>query len=171
MTGFIYALGVGNHVKIGYSNDPERRRFQLQSHFGFPVSLLGVISGTLAEEQRFHRTYKALAIASETYPSDAAPIVDFLSRAHPFEAPAKRHPAPRACEPAATIIRLFGGDTALSRILGIHRTRVANWKLPRSDVRNGGSNGKIPQAYWAAIVKEAQSRGLSEVTPELLLFG
>lgn len=62
----------------------------------------------------------------------------------------------RRMEPAATIIKLLGGDTAVAAITGVHRTRVANWKRER-DV--GGTGGVIPFRHVPALLKAAKERG------------
>jgi len=59
-------------------------------------------------------------------------------------------------EPAATIITLLGGDTAVAAITGVHRTRVANWKRKR-DV--GGTGGVIPFRHVPALIKAARDQG------------
>ena len=68
-------------------------------------------------------------------------------------------------EPASTIINLFGGDTAVAKIISKHRTTVARWKLPREI---GGLGGRIPQEYWDVLLLEAAERGIAGVTPETL---
>lgn len=62
----------------------------------------------------------------------------------------------RRMEPAATIIKLLGGDTAVAAITGVHRTRVANWKRER-DV--GGTGGVIPFRHVPALIKAARDQG------------
>ena len=68
-------------------------------------------------------------------------------------------------EPASTIISLLGGDTAVAKIIGKHRTTVARWKLSREI---GGLSGRIPQEYWDALIQAAEDRGIDGVTPDTL---
>lgn len=56
-------------------------------------------------------------------------------------------------EPATTIIRHFGGHSALAKILGVHRTTVWKWAQPK---QRGGTDGAIPVAHWPAILSEAK---------------
>lgn len=60
-------------------------------------------------------------------------------------------------EPAATIVGLLGGDTAVAQIAHVHRTRVANWKRPKEV---GGTGGAIPFRHVPALLKAARERGL-----------
>lgn len=59
-------------------------------------------------------------------------------------------------EPAASIIKLLGGDTAVANIAGVHRTRVANWKRPKEA---GGTGGAIPFRHVPALIAAAKSQG------------
>lgn len=56
-------------------------------------------------------------------------------------------------EPAASIIDRLGGPTRVAEIVGIHRTRVSNWKRPRAA---GGTDGRIPQSYHVTLLAFAQ---------------
>ncbi len=59
-------------------------------------------------------------------------------------------------EPASTIIKLLGGDTAVADALGIHRTRVSNWKRPKA---GGGTDGRVPQWHIQKMIEMARERG------------
>lgn len=56
-------------------------------------------------------------------------------------------------EPAASIIDRLGGPTRVAEIVGVHRTRVSNWKRPRAV---GGTDGRIPQSYHVTLLTFAQ---------------
>jgi hypothetical protein len=60
-------------------------------------------------------------------------------------------------EPAATIIGKLGGDTAVAEALGIHRTRVANWKRAK---RVGGTDGRVPQWHIQKLIELGATKGL-----------
>lgn len=60
-------------------------------------------------------------------------------------------------EPAANIIALLGGPAKVSKEIGIHRTRVSNWKRPREA---GGTGGVIPRKYYETLVAMAQREGV-----------
>lgn len=59
-------------------------------------------------------------------------------------------------EPAASIISKLGGDTEVAKIVGVHRTRVANWKRPKTA---GGTNGIIPFKHVPALIAAAKASG------------
>lgn len=60
-------------------------------------------------------------------------------------------------EPAITIITRLGGPTEVARVLGVHRTRVSNWKRARAV---GGTNGMIPQKHIPALLRLASTKGV-----------
>lgn len=62
-----------------------------------------------------------------------------------------------AMEPAASIIRKFGGVSATASVTGVHRTRVSNWMRAREA---GGTGGMIPQRHIASLIGAAAERGL-----------
>lgn len=68
-------------------------------------------------------------------------------------------------EPAHSIIAKFNGPTAMSKLLGIHRTRVHSWKRPKEA---GGTGGIVPQKYHVALLQHAKANGL-DLRPEHFL--
>ena len=58
-------------------------------------------------------------------------------------------------EPAQTIISLLGGPKAVSSAVGVHRTRVSNWKRPKAA---GGTDGLIPQRHHRTLLDLAESK-------------
>ncbi len=61
-------------------------------------------------------------------------------------------------EPAQTIVAKLGGPAVVSQIVGIHRTRVSNWRRPRA---KGGTDGLIPQTYHLQLIDYAASQGIT----------
>jgi hypothetical protein len=59
-------------------------------------------------------------------------------------------------EPASTIIKLLGGDTVVAEALGIHRTRVSNWKRPKA---GGGTDGRVPQWHIQKLIEIGAEKG------------
>ena len=57
------------------------------------------------------------------------------------------------------ILRLWPSIADLGRDLGVPYPTVAAWK----------QRGSIPVAYWRALIDAARSRGLREITSELLV--
>ena len=60
-------------------------------------------------------------------------------------------------EPANTIIRSLGGAIAVAGFLGLHRTRVSSWRLPRA---KGGTDGQIPFRHIHKLLAHAKDRGV-----------
>lgn len=60
-------------------------------------------------------------------------------------------------EPASRIIDLLGGPTRVAEIVGVHRTRVSNWKRPR-DV--GGTGGIIPHWHVSKLLEAARENNV-----------
>jgi hypothetical protein len=65
-------------------------------------------------------------------------------------------------EPAASLIRLFGGPDRVAEITGRDRTRVYRWMWPRDQ---GGTDGEIPAKPRRALMDYAQRHNL-KVPPE-----
>lgn len=61
-------------------------------------------------------------------------------------------------EPAKRIIKALGGPTEVSRIAGVHRTRVSNWMRPKED---GGTGGIIPFKHAPALLQAAKDRDVA----------
>ena len=61
-------------------------------------------------------------------------------------------------EPAASIIAKLGGDTVVANIVGVHRTRVANWKRPKA---SGGTGGAIPFKHVPALLDAAKAKDVA----------
>jgi hypothetical protein len=68
-------------------------------------------------------------------------------------------------EPAATIIKELGGPSEVSRICGVHRTRVSNWMRPSAA---GGTGGVIPQKHHRAIINAWRERHIDRSAEDLL---
>ncbi len=61
-------------------------------------------------------------------------------------------------EPATTIIRQLGGPNKVAEIVGVHRTRVSNWKRPKED---GGTGGMIPFKHVPALIAAGRDVGIN----------
>jgi hypothetical protein len=68
-------------------------------------------------------------------------------------------------EPATTIITALGGPTAVSKIVGVHRTRVSNWMRPKD---RGGAGGRIPQGHIPTLLAISRERGLGFTAEDFL---
>lgn len=61
-------------------------------------------------------------------------------------------------EPASKIIASLGGNSKVARIVGVHRTRVWNWKRSKAE---GGTGGLIPIRHAPKLIEAAKSEGIS----------
>ncbi len=69
-------------------------------------------------------------------------------------------------EPAASVIKFFGGATAFSRVVNRHPSRVAMLRVSRE---RGGTGGEIPTSILPLLKAEAEKRGrLASLTAILL---
>jgi hypothetical protein len=60
-------------------------------------------------------------------------------------------------EPAQTIIAKLGGPGVVAGVVKVHRTRVSNWKRPRT---SGGTDGLIPQRYHRPLLDYANEKSI-----------
>lgn len=60
-------------------------------------------------------------------------------------------------KPAEYVIQSFGSGAEVARVLGVDKSTVSRWKLPRE---KKGTNGIIPHKYWGALISEASSRSI-----------
>lgn len=65
-------------------------------------------------------------------------------------------------EPASSIIEMLGGPTKVAGIVGVHRTRVSNWKRPREV---GGTGGIIPHWHVEKLIDAARAEGV-DLSPQ-----
>lgn len=60
-------------------------------------------------------------------------------------------------KPAQTIIKRLGGPSKVAEIVNVHRTRVSNWKRPKS---LGGTGGLIPQSHHPVLLRYAAEHSI-----------
>ena len=60
-------------------------------------------------------------------------------------------------EPALTILARFGGAGPLSRLLGLDRSAVHRWALPKA---RGGSAGLVPAKHHLRLLALASAQGV-----------
>lgn len=60
-------------------------------------------------------------------------------------------------EPAQKIISDLGGPNKVAEIVGVHRTRVSNWKREKE---KGGTGGAIPFKHVPALLAAAKVAGI-----------
>lgn len=67
MTGYVYAVECGGRIKIGFSEDPQRRFNKIASDAPFPCELLGYWPGSVSDELAFHEQFKAVRVHGEWF--------------------------------------------------------------------------------------------------------
>lgn len=68
-------------------------------------------------------------------------------------------------EPAQTILNRFGGAGPLSRRLGLDRSAVHRWALPKS---RGGSGGLVPGKHHLRLLALAAAEGIALNAADLI---
>lgn len=61
-------------------------------------------------------------------------------------------------EPAASIIRLLGGLSAVASAVSTTTATVQRWRRPLS---KGGTDGFIPRRWHGKIIEAAQAKGIT----------
>ena len=67
-------------------------------------------------------------------------------------------------EPASKIITELGGPAAVSLYVGVHRTRVSNWKR---SIASGGTGGRIPAKHIPKLLALAAEKRVSLTIEDL----
>lgn len=75
--GYVYCIGDGTAVKIGYSVAPAKRVPELQTGNPRILTLLGFIKGTEADERALHRKYRKDNILQEWFRPSPALLSEF----------------------------------------------------------------------------------------------
>jgi len=68
-------------------------------------------------------------------------------------------------DPALTVLARFGGAGPLSRLLGLDRSAVHRWALPKS---RGGSGGLVPAKHHLRLLALARAEGVALTAAELV---
>lgn len=67
MTGYVYAIECNGRVKIGYSENPERRFSKVASDAPFPCALLGSWPGDKSDELAVQDRFNAIRVHGEWF--------------------------------------------------------------------------------------------------------
>jgi hypothetical protein len=68
-------------------------------------------------------------------------------------------------EPAHTVLARFGGAGPLSRLLGLDRSAVHRWALPKA---RGGSGGLVPAKHHLRLLALAAAHGVTLSATDLI---
>jgi hypothetical protein len=70
----------GGPIKIGYSADVDRRRGQLEAHYGATLMVLATMDGGPAEETAIHRRFSRLRLGKTEQFRPARELMEFIGR-------------------------------------------------------------------------------------------
>lgn len=78
--GFVYFLLLDEkYVKIGFSQCPYRRYFEIQAHNPTHLSLIGIMEGSIADERRLHKLFAKQRVRNEWF-AYSQQISDFVDQ-------------------------------------------------------------------------------------------
>lgn len=69
MSGYVYAIECGGRIKLGYSENPERRFSKIASDAPFPCEMLGSWPGTTADELAVQNKFQSTRVHGEWFAS------------------------------------------------------------------------------------------------------
>jgi hypothetical protein len=156
MTGFVYAIGDSERVKIGWSSDPMRRLDKIRSDCPDVAHLLGLVPATREQEAEAHKLLAPWHIQREWFRHEGAvtAFVEMLAQPRPR--------AERIKKPTTgvdSVIEALGGPTATAVIVGVRPSAICNWK----------TRGSIPPDKFMLLERALADRGKGK--PSTHLFG
>lgn len=113
---YFMAPVLGGPIKIGFSDDVDARRRQIEQHYGRPLALLATMPGGREEETAIHERFNHLRLGRTEQFLPAPELLDFIGQ------PLLVGPNPEAVEAmkASKVDIRFQVDSAL-----YHRIRYA----------------------------------------------
>ncbi|MFY7926748.1 MAG: GIY-YIG nuclease family protein [Aquidulcibacter sp.] len=87
LTGYIYAIRCVDRVKIGHSIRPTERVEQIRPWCPFPMQIIGVKKGSLADEKLIHKALWMHRTHNEWFLYDAQEVQEFLATLGPYVPP------------------------------------------------------------------------------------
>lgn len=70
----------GGPIKIGYSENVDRRRAELEAHFGRSLAILAVVEGGRKEEREMHDRFSHLRMEGTEQFKPARDLMEFIGR-------------------------------------------------------------------------------------------
>ena len=131
-TGFVYFIQAkSGPIKIGHTDDPQRRFQQFTIGHYEELTFLGVIPGTLEDEKRIQRSVVNSHIRGEWFnPTDEVFVLVATSVPPPagkLAPPSQRIAAPQEREPIERALAAANTDiTKAARMLGCSRRTLQN---------------------------------------------
>ena len=145
MTGFIYAIGDRERVKIGYSRDPLLRAVKIRADSSHDVRLIGAVAGTKAHEREIHHLLSGYRLHGEWFRNCGA-VAAFCGML----------PTPVSVVPPRGRKHAFGKPLSeIGRKLGVGRAAVCKW-----------SKGRVP-AKWVVPLERVTGISRHELRPDV----
>lgn len=154
MTGYVYAIECAGRIKLGFSEDPERRFNKVASDAPFPCELLAYWPGSKADEMDVQDKFRAVRVHGEWFAATTE-LLDFVrsvgSKAQ------KRQKGTTIC--GIELARGAKGD--LANLLGIDASVLGRWRrVPARHVRavsdyTGIEPSKLRPDLYAGMVEAA----------------
>lgn len=155
MTGYVYAIECAGRIKLGFSEDPERRFNKVASDAPFPCELLAFWPGSKADEMDVQDKFRAVRVHGEWFAATTE-LLDFV-RSVGAKAQ-KRQKGTTICG----IELARGQQIRLAKHLGLYPSTVSQWQsVPAEHVRavaefTGIEPAKLRPDLYAGMVEAAQ---------------
>jgi DNA-binding transcriptional regulator YdaS (Cro superfamily) len=150
MTGFVYFLRCGDFVKIGYSATPDIRIRALRTGCPYPVELIGIHPGSLADEKYLHRRFSPVHHEREWFRLvDEIRHIALTGFTRVVVQPTKTGALARA-------VAMAGSQAELGRICGVSQVAICK------AVRDGRCN-----PAWVPKIELALGIPRHELRPDL----
>jgi len=148
MSGFIYAIGNGDLVKIGWSIDPNRRLAALQTGSPESLVLLGVVAGTRQAERDAHLKLGAWRVRGEWFKieGDVAGFVGSLEAAPAAPAISESRVSPLQSRCARGFLSLT--KEGLARLAGVSLATIMRFEHGK-----GSPEAKTADAIESALAR------------------
>jgi hypothetical protein len=144
---YFLRAGVTDKVKIGWSENPEARREELQTAHWEVLQIARLIEGPQAVERWLHRQFADRRINLEWFAFEPR-MLTIEPPVHVVEMVADAE--------TMRIIDAFGGATVIAEALGINRNAVVQW------YKNG-----IPARAWPDLSRISEQRAIGITLADL----
>lgn len=154
MTGYVYAIECAGRIKLGFSEDPERRFNKVASDAPFPCELLAFWPGSKADEMDVQDKFRAVRVHGEWFAATTE-LLDFVRSVGAKVQ--KRQKGTTIC--GIELARGAKGD--LANLLGIDASVLGRWRrVPAHHVRavsdyTGIEPSKLRPDLYAGMVEAA----------------
>lgn len=153
MPCYVLQAGDTDRVKIGWANDVEARRIELQTAHWEDLRVIRVIDSDPWVERAMHRRFADQRIKREWFafhPEMLVYVPEKIAAPTIVRAP---------LGPVGAIIKSLGGSGQVSSALGVNRNTIIYWAHRK----------RIPSDHWNALTKMAADRNIKGIDSDVLL--